>query len=64
MKSYIKLVAEYDCMCFTKLIYEDLRELVPHFSDLLSFLPNDGTVKLLLYDQVFCAFIFLQCQKC
>lgn len=50
-------------MCFTKWICEHLRELVPHFFDLLSFLSNYGAVKLLLYDQVFCAFIFLQHQK-
>lgn len=51
-------------MCFTKWICEHLRELVPHFFDLLSFLSNYGAVKLLLYDQVFCAFIFLERQKC
>ncbi len=45
---------------FTKWSCEHLRELVPYFFDLLSFLPNDSAVKLLLYYQVFCAFIFLK----
>lgn len=44
--------------------YMHLRKLVPHFFDLLSFLANDGTVKLLLYDQILLAFIFLECHIC